>query len=55
MEYIKHEYPLLIDGIGVPALRTKLDGRDALVVVRGYHHREDLQRCAPTSGSSGRS
>jgi uncharacterized membrane-anchored protein len=42
LEYIKHEYPLLIDGIGIPELRTRLDGRDALVVVRGYHHREDL-------------
>jgi uncharacterized membrane-anchored protein len=42
LEYIKHEYPLLIDGIGVPELRTRLNGRDALVVVRGYHHREDI-------------
>jgi uncharacterized membrane-anchored protein len=42
LEYIKHEYSLLIDGIGIPELRTRLDGRDALVVVRGYHHREDL-------------
>ena len=42
MEYVKNEYPLLIDGIGIPALRTKLDGRDTLVVMRGYHHREDL-------------
>jgi uncharacterized membrane-anchored protein len=42
LEYIKQEYPLLIDGIGIPELRTRLDGRDALVVVRGYHHREDL-------------
>jgi uncharacterized membrane-anchored protein len=42
MEYIKHEYPLLIDGIGAPALRTKFEGRDALVVVRGYRYREDL-------------
>jgi uncharacterized membrane-anchored protein len=42
LEYIKHEYTLLIDGVGIPSLRTKLDGRDALVVVRGYHHREDL-------------
>jgi uncharacterized membrane-anchored protein len=42
LEYIKHEYPLLIDGIGVPALRTKLDGRDVLVALRGYHHREDI-------------
>jgi uncharacterized membrane-anchored protein len=42
LEYIKHEYPLLVDGVGLPELRTKLDGRDALVVVRGYHHREDI-------------
>src|ERR1019366_164474 len=42
MEYIKHEYPLLIDGIGAPALRTVFEGRDALVVVRGYRYREDL-------------
>jgi len=42
LEYIKHEYPLLIDGIGIPDLRTKLDGRDVLVALRGYHHREDI-------------
>jgi uncharacterized membrane-anchored protein len=42
LEYIKHEYPLLIDGIGIPSLRTKLDGRDVLVALRGYHHREDI-------------
>ncbi len=42
MEYIKHEYPLLLDGIGAPALRTRFEGRDALVVVRGYRYREDL-------------
>jgi uncharacterized membrane-anchored protein len=42
LEYIKSEYPLLTDGIGLPELRTKLSGRDVLVVLRGYHHREDL-------------
>jgi uncharacterized membrane-anchored protein len=42
LEYIKSEYPLLIDGIGLPELRTKLNGRDVLVVLRGYHHREDI-------------
>jgi uncharacterized membrane-anchored protein len=42
LEYIKSEYPLLIDGIGLPELRTKLSGRDVLVVLRGYHHREDI-------------
>src|SRR5579875_2521347 len=42
MEYITREYPLLIDGIAAPPLRTRLAGRHVLVVVRGYHHREDL-------------
>ena len=42
LEYIKQEYSLLIDGIGLPALRTRLNGRDVLVVLRGYHHREDI-------------
>jgi uncharacterized membrane-anchored protein len=42
LDYITREYPLLIDGIGVPALRTNLDGRDVLVVGRGYHYREDI-------------
>jgi uncharacterized membrane-anchored protein len=42
LEYIKQEYPLLIDGIGIPELRTRLDGRDVLVALRGYHHREDI-------------
>jgi uncharacterized membrane-anchored protein len=42
LEYIKQEYSLLIDGIGLPALRTKLNGRDVLVALRGYHHREDI-------------
>jgi uncharacterized membrane-anchored protein len=42
LEYISREYPLLTDGIGLPELRTNLDGRDVLVVGRGYHYREDL-------------
>ena len=42
LEYIKHEYTLLAEGVGVPAMRTNLDGRDVMVVARGYHHREDL-------------
>jgi uncharacterized membrane-anchored protein len=42
LEYIKSEYPLLTDGIGLPELRTRLNGRDVLVVLRGYHHREDI-------------
>lgn len=42
MEYIKREHELLLDGVGVPQLETKLEGRHVLVVVRGYHYREDL-------------
>jgi uncharacterized membrane-anchored protein len=42
LEYMKNEGALLIDGIHVPALRTNFKDRHALVVVRGYHHREDL-------------
>jgi uncharacterized membrane-anchored protein len=42
LEYIKREYSLLIDGIGLPELNTRLNGKDVLVVLRGYHHREDI-------------
>jgi uncharacterized membrane-anchored protein len=42
MEYLRRERDLLLDGIGIPDLRTQLDGRHVLVVVRGYHYREDL-------------
>jgi uncharacterized membrane-anchored protein len=42
MDYLKRERDLLIEGVGVPELRTKLAGRHVLVVVRGYHYREDL-------------
>ena len=43
MEYLRRERDLLLDGVGVPDIRTDLDGRHALVVVRGYHYKEDLQ------------
>jgi uncharacterized membrane-anchored protein len=43
MEYIsKDSELLLINGLRIPQLRTKLDGRHALVVARGYHYLEDL-------------
>ncbi|HVV76904.1 MAG TPA: putative cytokinetic ring protein SteA [Mycobacteriales bacterium] len=42
MEYLRRERDLLLDGIGVPDLRTSFAGRHVLVVVRGYHYREDL-------------
>jgi uncharacterized membrane-anchored protein len=42
MEYMLREKDLLLDGIGVPEVRTSFAGRQALLVVRGYHYREDL-------------
>ncbi|MDQ1695749.1 MAG: hypothetical protein QOJ03_1102 [Frankiaceae bacterium] len=42
MEYLKRERDLLLDGIGVPEIKTRLEGRHALVVVRGYDYRQDL-------------
>lgn len=43
MDYLRRERELLLDGVGVPPIRTELDGRHALIVVRGYHYKEDLQ------------
>ena len=43
VEYISRDFEELIDGIRVPELRTKIEGRHALVISRGYRHREDLQ------------
>ncbi|HTR68649.1 MAG TPA: putative cytokinetic ring protein SteA [Mycobacteriales bacterium] len=42
MEYLRRERDLLLDGVGVPDIDTKLEGRHVLVVVRGYNYREDL-------------
>ncbi len=43
VEYIGRDFEELIDGIRVPELRTKLEGKHALVIARGYRHREDLK------------
>ena len=42
LEYVQRDRDMLLDGIDVPELRTSLEGKHVLVVVRGYHHREDL-------------
>ncbi|WP_432487163.1 putative cytokinetic ring protein SteA [Kineococcus sp. SYSU DK018] len=42
MEYLRRERDLLLDGVGVPDVRTPLEGRHVLIVVRGYHYKEDL-------------
>ena len=46
-EYLLEEWELLLDGVGFPDLRTEFEGRHALVVVRGYDHREDLRALRP--------
>ncbi|SEE64316.1 Uncharacterized membrane-anchored protein [Jiangella alba] len=47
MEYLKRERELLLDGVGVPEIRTDLDGRHVLIVVRGYDYKEDLVTLRP--------
>lgn len=47
MEYLRRERDLLIDGIGVPDITTEIEGRHVLIVVRGYHYKEDLQTLRP--------
>ena len=42
MRYMIEERALLFDGVGVPDVRTDFEGRHALVVVRGYHYKDDL-------------
>ncbi|MGH3400707.1 MAG: putative cytokinetic ring protein SteA, partial [Streptosporangiaceae bacterium] len=42
VEYISRDFEVLIDGIRIPELRTKLEGKHALVIARGYRHHEDL-------------
>ena len=42
MEYMKRERTLLIDGVGVPEIDTRIEGRHVLVVARGYDYRDDL-------------
>lgn len=47
MEYVRGEGKLLIDGVGVPEIRTPIDGRHVLIVVRGYHYKEDIAALRP--------
>ena len=47
VEQLLQERDLLLDGVGVPVLRTQLEGRHALLVVRGYDWREDLRSLKP--------
>jgi uncharacterized membrane-anchored protein len=42
-EYMSRERELLLDGVGVPPVRTDFAGKHVLVVVRGYDHEADLK------------
>lgn len=43
MDNLRKERELLFDGVGVPDVRTEIDGRHVLIVVRGYHYKEDIE------------
>lgn len=47
MEYLKRERDLLLDGVGVPDVRTSFNGRHALIVIRGYNYKEDIDVLRP--------
>ncbi len=47
MEFVRRERDLLIDGIGVPDIATSMEGKHVLIVVRGYHYKEDLATLRP--------
>ena len=47
MDYLKQERDLLLDGVGVPEIETRLGGRHCLIVVRGYDYKADLDVLRP--------
>ena len=47
LEFLRRERDLLTNGVPVPELVTKMDGKHVLVVVRGYRYREDLRALRP--------
>lgn len=47
MAYLQRERDLLLDGVGIPAIETAIEGRHVLIVVRGYHYREDIAALRP--------
>lgn len=45
--YLQRERDLLLDGVGIPAVGTDMEGRHVLVVVRGHRYRQDLTALRP--------
>ena len=42
LEYVQHEARLTFEPLQLPPVRTKFEGRHALVVVRGHDYKSDL-------------
>jgi uncharacterized membrane-anchored protein len=47
LEFLRREHELLTNGVAAPDMETDMAGRHVLVVVRGYHYREDLAALRP--------
>ncbi len=47
LEFLRREHDMLTEGIPVPEMDTEMTARHVLVVVRGYHYREDLAALRP--------
>ena len=47
LEFLRREHELLTRGLQPPEMDTEMNGRHVLVVVRGYHYREDLAALRP--------
>jgi len=47
IEYVQRDRELLLDSVGVPEIRTSLEGRHVLIAVRGYDYKEDLAMLRP--------
>jgi uncharacterized membrane-anchored protein len=47
LEFLRREHELLTHGVTPPEMETDMSGRHVLVVVRGYHYREDIAALRP--------
>src|SRR6266581_7405551 len=47
LEFLRREHELFTHGMPAPDMDTDMNGRHMLVVVRGYHYREDLAALRP--------
>jgi uncharacterized membrane-anchored protein len=46
-ELLRHESAMLLDGVGIPELRTEVAGRPVVVVARGHRCEQDLAALKP--------